>query len=417
VAAGIGLLALFGILMGHRNHRLRALLLLAILIAGGSVFATQYLTKTQSYRKLVQKTVNNNGEVEIDLRKEMWDAAERMWRDHFWLGVGPAHFNFRFREYRPERMQNQPDRAHNDYLNLLADWGTAGGLIVLAGMAAFGAGMARTWRHVRRSDGDFSSGMSNRFAFFTGAFAALLALAAHSFVDFNLHIPANAILGVTLLALLTSNLRFSTARYWLNVRLPVKLFLTLMLAGGVVYLGGQSLRLGREAYWLAHADSPGLLLLDRAAILEKAFAAEPENFDTAYEIGEAHRIQSFDGGDDYQAEAETAMRWYARGIKLNRFDAYNYLRMGMCLDWLKRYAEAGKFYSAADALDPNGYYMVANIGWHYVQTGDYAAAREWLERSLRFKWHGNVIGLTYLPIVEQKLGENASGKSTLPAGF
>jgi tetratricopeptide (TPR) repeat protein len=217
--------------------------------------------------------------------------------------------------------------------------------------------------------------------------------------------------------LLTSNLRFSTARYWLNVRLPVKLFLTLMLAGGVVYLGGQSLRLGREAYWLAHADSPGLLLLDRAAILEKAFAAEPENFDTAYEIGEAHRIQSFDGGDDYQAEAETAMRWYARGIKLNRFDAYNYLRMGMCLDWLKRYAEAGKFYSAADALDPNGYYMVANIGWHYVQTGDYAAAREWLERSLRFKWHGNVIGLTYLPIVEQKLGENASGKSTLPAGF
>jgi len=32
-----------------------------------------------------------------------------------------------------------PDRAHNDYLNLLADWGATGGIIVLAGMAAFGA--------------------------------------------------------------------------------------------------------------------------------------------------------------------------------------------------------------------------------------------------------------------------------------
>ena len=75
------------------------------------------------------------------MRRDMWLAAGQMWRDHFWWGVGPAHYDYRFREYRPERIQMQPDRAHNDYLNLLADWGTAGGLIVLAGMAVFGAGL------------------------------------------------------------------------------------------------------------------------------------------------------------------------------------------------------------------------------------------------------------------------------------
>ena len=63
----------------------------------------------------------------------------------------------------------------------------------------------------------------------------------------------------------------------------------------------------------------------------------------------------------------------------------------MCLDWLDRHAEAGPFYRRAEALDPNGYFTVANIGWHYVQVGDYLAAREWLERSLRLEWNENVI--------------------------
>ena len=55
----------------------------------------------------------------------------------------------------------------------------------------------------------------------------------------------------------------------------------------------------------------------------------------------------------------------------------------MCLDWLGRHDEAGPYFSQAEALDPNGYYTVAIVGWHYVQIGDYAAAKPWLERSLR----------------------------------
>ena len=107
------------------------------------------------------------------------------------------------------------------------------------------------------------------------------------------------------------------------------------------------------------------------------------NFETAYNIGEAYRVESFDGGQNYEDLAKTAMQWYARGMKLDPHDGYNYLRYGMCLDWLDKHDEAGPYFNRADALDPNGYYTEANIGWHYVQTGDYAAARPWLERSLR----------------------------------
>jgi tetratricopeptide (TPR) repeat protein len=280
--------------------------------------------------------------------------------------------------------------------------------------------LLKTRKHVQRVERDLGrrGGTSNRFAFFLGASAGLLALAVHSVVDFNLHVPANAILGVTLLALLASNVRFATERYWLNARLPVRMLATVALAGGVAYLGWQGWRRGNECVWLARAQSPSLLVLDRAALLEKAFAAEPENFETAYNIGEAYYMQSSVGElGNYRSQAETAIRWYAQAMKLNPFDGYNYLGTGMCLDWLDRHAEAGPFYRRAESLDPNGYYTVAYIGWHYVQVGDYPAAREWLERSLRLQWTENVIGHSYLDLVEQKLAENASGKGLLPPGF
>ncbi|HXR03537.1 MAG TPA: O-antigen ligase family protein [Verrucomicrobiae bacterium] len=415
VAAAVGLLALLLTLIGHRNHRWRALLLLFIMLGGGAVFVTQYLSRTVGFMRRVEK-VESGDTFSLDVRFDIWRAAERMWLDHFWWGVGPAHYDYRFREYRPDNVQMRPDRAHNDYLNLLADWGAAGGLMVLAGAGIFAAGLAKTWRHVRRAEKDFGSGQSNRFAFFLGAAAGLLALAVHSAADFNLHIPANALVGVTLLALLSSNLRFATERYWLVARLPVRMLLTVALAGGVVYLTGQAWRRGHEACWLARAARfPDYFSTQHTAALEKAFAAEPMNFQTAYDIGEAYRVESFNGGDHYADQAEKAMQWYARARQLDRYDAYSYLRQGMCLDWLDRHEQAGNCFSQAEALDPNGYYTVAIVGWHYVQIGDYAAAKPWFERSLRLG--GGNIGRSYLDLVEQKLLARASGKSAFPADF
>ncbi len=142
------------------------------------------------------------------------------------------------------------------------------------------------------------------------------------------------------------------------------------------------------------------------------------NFETSYDIGEAYRLESFEGGSDYEQSAQSAMDWYSRGMKLNRYDGYNYMRYGMCLDWLERHDEAAGYFSRAEELDPNGYYTVANIGWHYFQTGDYAAARSCFERSLTLEWgEENTIARSYLELIEQKLAEKASGKSLFPAGF
>ena len=409
VAGAAGLLALLFILVIQRNHRWRALLVLLVLLAAGGVFVSRFLSGTFGY---IQRAENQtSASVDLPGRLDLWRAAEGMWLDHFWWGVGPAHYDYRFRQYRPGSVQARPDRAHNDYLNLLADWGTVGGIIVLAGMMVFIGGLVRTWRHVRRVGDEFGSGLSNRFAFFCGATTGLLALALHSAVDFNLHIPANALAGVTLLALLTCHLRFATDHYWFSARLPVRLVVTLALAGGVAYLGSQEWRRGHEAYWQGVASHfPDYFSPQRTAALEKAFAAEPMNFETAYAIGEAARADSFNGGDNYQAQATQAMQWLARAQKLDPYDPYSFLRYGMCLDWLDRHDEAGKYFSRAEALDPNGYYTVALVGWHYVQLGDYAAALPWFDRSFLLEVHENDIAVTYRSLAWQKLLEQASGQ-------
>ena len=420
IAAAAGIVLLLGILLFHGNHRLKAVLLLAVLLAGGGYATSHYLSKTMGY---MQRVAAPDEAVSVDvvgassgLRWQLWQAAGLMWADHPWFGVGPAHYDYYFRQYRPEGLQLRPGRAHNDYINLLADWGAVGGGIVFAGMGIFVFWLKKTWPHVRREENDFGSGQSNRFAFFLGAMCGLAALAVHSAMDFNLHIPANALAGVVLLALVASNARYATERCWLRPQFPVKLACTAALGAAAVFFAAQAWRLGDEARGLARAETLPDFSPERAAALESAFAAEPKNFATAYAVGECFRTQSLDGGQDYAALGQKALDWYARAIRDNPLDGYSFLRTGMCLDWLGRHAEAEPAYHAAEACEPNGYYLVANIGWHYVQTGDYAAAAEWFKRSLKL-CGDNAIARNYLAICQARLAARAAGGPQLPAGY
>jgi tetratricopeptide (TPR) repeat protein len=354
----------------------------------------------------------------LDLRLSLWQTAEKMWQDHFWWGVGPGLFDYRFREYRPEEVQGRPDRVHDEYLNLLTDWGAVGGALVGAGLTLFFVALAKTWRHVRRSENEFKSGQSNRFAFYAGAIGGLVGLSVQSVVDFPLHVPADAMVGVILLAMLMSNLRFSTEKYWVNLRLPLKLGISIILLGMVGYLGQQAWQRSQEIHWLNLAQSdPDPFSPQYIAALKSANAVENRNFGTTYELGESYRLQSFQGGNDYEAQAKTALEWYEQGWKLNPYDGYNHLGAGMCLDWLEKHDAAEGEFRKAEALDPNGYYTVAHVGWHFVQAGDDAAARQYFLRSLHLTVVGNDVAQNYLRLTEQRLQDKAANTNALPFGF
>jgi hypothetical protein len=346
----------------------------------------------------------------------MWEAAVKIWADHHWWGVGPGHFDSRFRQYRPEGFQTRPQHAHNDYLELFADWGAVGGVIILGGIGVLIASLRQCWPSVRREENVFGTAMSTRYAFFLGAVGGLSALAVHSLVDFNLHVPADALAGVTILALVVSNVRFATERHWLRARLPVRLAATGALAGAMVFLGIEGWRLGGAALWTARAEAQPNFSNEQAAALQEALAFEPMDYFTAYNLGECFRIQSWQGDANSQELAEKAMPYYTLGSRLNPWDARCKLRYGMCLDWIGRHADSEKYYSEAEALDPNGNFVVANIGWHYLQLSDYAAARQWFIRASKLgNGHNDTANTSLFQICEPKLVEKASGQ--LPMQF
>lgn len=403
-AALAGLLVFFAVLLFRRSHRIPAMILLALILIGSAVLIPRDLM----FRQRLQQVATNEKKIYTGLRFEIWHSALQMWRENALWGVGPAHFDYRFRSFRPAGVQQRPDRVHNDYINTLADWGIVGFGIIATAMGLIFWGALRTWRRVGSKFSDLGEqSNSTKASLVLGSAAGLVAILAHSLVDFNMHIPANALTAITLMAILSTHLRFATDDFWTKKHILLRAVTSLVLLACAAVLSTQvPMHVQQDRYLKLAAKAP-VFSDKQAQLLESAFQTDSRNPEVAYAIGEAYRVQSQEGGVDYKEKGEKALVWYTRTADLNPWDGYAYLRKSLMLDWLDRGAEAEPLMRRAEALDPNGYFTVAHIGLHYVNRGDYAAARSWFERSTRLLWEKNPIAHNYLSICDQKLEEAA----------
>lgn len=120
-----------------------------------------------------------------DRRLSMYKNTWRIFMDHRWMGTGLGTLQSVYPRYESYYDGYIVDHAHNDYLELLADTGIAGGFCGIAFLVLlFKQGSA----NLRAATTRFAS------AFYSGALAACAGFLFHSAVDFNLHIPSNALL-------------------------------------------------------------------------------------------------------------------------------------------------------------------------------------------------------------------------------
>src|SRR5215471_7586396 len=97
LSTAVALALFFAILLLRRYDRLPAAALLLFTVCLGAAI----LPKMSDLEKRLDEAVERD-RVSRDLRFTMWAPAYRMWQDHPWWGVGPGHFDARFRAYRPE---------------------------------------------------------------------------------------------------------------------------------------------------------------------------------------------------------------------------------------------------------------------------------------------------------------------------
>ena len=128
-------------------------------------------------------------------RAHFWSVTVDIIKTHPWIGTGLGAFGVVYTGYDSRNGMYRLEQAHNDYLQTLSDGGIVGAILGLFFIVnLFRMGFTR-----RESRDDFRRGVA------TGAMAGCFAVLVHSFFDFTLHTPANALLFLVLAALATMN--------------------------------------------------------------------------------------------------------------------------------------------------------------------------------------------------------------------
>jgi len=127
--------------------------------------------------------ISHSPEVRMGDRLVTSRDSLRILRDHPWIGAGLGSFETVFPRYQSLPGDLTWDHAHNDYVEALAETGAAGAALILCALALF---FWLAFRNLRERLRQTAGWMQ------FGATLGCCGLLVHSFVDFNLHIPANA---------------------------------------------------------------------------------------------------------------------------------------------------------------------------------------------------------------------------------
>ena len=252
---------------------------------------------------------------------------------------------------------------------------------------------------------------SNSFAMNLGALCALAGLAAHSVVDFNMHIPGNALLFAFIFGMLanpgierTPSLVETRVLPWGRLLLPA--LGAWMLWSGLPLLPSEycaeqarialrdhnyltaidlaNLGLGRTQGRLIRPPAEGEFSIlgqpwsSYAGIdaMVARFGPNPRNPDLYFYLGEANRalaarVPLF---PLKRAYFEPAILAFQEELKIFPQDENGLVRMAQCLDGMRRFEDAERVYEQCFQLDPHLGSLYGFYATHLLAEGNKTAA-------------------------------------------
>ncbi|MCU1239568.1 MAG: hypothetical protein JWO71_294 [Candidatus Acidoferrum typicum] len=189
-AAEIGVVTLLMILRraGGRHILAGGLVLLLAFMLVSWLGVRQILERFSSMQTL---------EVSLGKRASMRHDAWHIFRDHPWTGTGLGTLPMVFPAYETLYDGRVVNHAHNDYLEMLADTGLAGAFCCAWFLAVL---FFRSLKQLLVTDKPFAA------ALHLSGLVACCGFLVHSLVDFNLHMPGNALLFLLMANLATAEI-------------------------------------------------------------------------------------------------------------------------------------------------------------------------------------------------------------------
>lgn len=181
---------------GRRATQLRLVvaLILLVVMSFGAMFLTGSDELMKRFGKVqAQLNIDDLADERFN-RQDLWQTTLKIIKDHPLLGTGFGAYQFVYPRYDQSSGLLRVEQAHNDYLQLIADTGLVGALVMLAFVGLL---FARGVAALQTRDA-----LQRAISF--GALAGCFGLAVHSFVDFNLQVTTNAQMFLALAALATA---------------------------------------------------------------------------------------------------------------------------------------------------------------------------------------------------------------------
>jgi len=196
VSFAVQLVILFSLLLVRRLHSkymlAGGLLVLCAILAVSWIGVQQVLQRFSDYQAL---------DVSIGKRASMRHDTWRIFVDHPILGTGLGTLQMVFPPYETFYDAKVVNHTHNDYLEALAETGVPGGLCCLWFLAIL---FTESVRGLKDLGSSFGAALN------LSGLVGCCGLLVHSLIDFNLHIPANALLFFVSAHLATARLQTST---------------------------------------------------------------------------------------------------------------------------------------------------------------------------------------------------------------
>jgi O-antigen ligase len=323
-----------------------------------------------------------------NVRLLLWRAALAQFELNPVWGTGSGTYLYFGRQFRDPTIQNDPIYVHNDYLQLLAEYGVVGtalGAVFL--LVHTGLGL-KNIRGLALEELERPGIAGTQLGLQIGAVSAVAAYAAHSAVDFNLHIPANAWLMGFVFGII-ANPGIATARNARTGGVLRRGFLGISTIAALAVLIHGVPKLPGE-WWAEKARTAirDKRLADAREAAARGLRTEKRNPDLFYYAGESAREMFVRSKDPASPLGAEAVAHFKAGLEQFPSDVRLLVKLAQAHDNLRQFELADEALERAAELDPNSGVVHAFYGAHYHAQGfleeaeaSYKAALELLGRN------------------------------------
>ena len=418
VAGLIVFAALSFLVRERKSHGKGFSIAIATIVVAVTLAGTVFMVVKGSdlLRTRVEATSNDS-----NYRAALWGAALKQFALSPMVGTGSATYLYFGRQFRDVMVQSDPIYSHNDYVQLLGEFGLMGAagflFFLVAHLRGGWVSMGQLVRHLRGSQ---LAGGSNSLALTIGAMSSVGAYLVHSAVDFNLHIPANTLLMAFVFALLanpgsipTSN---KTGEREPAFALPFPFRLVAPALGVWMLFAG--LNFGYGAYYSHRTERilSDWKFLDKPEIAREAeklarlgLERDPKNLDLYRALGDAlYALATLSSHlpEVRQKYLTESIETYKQAIALAPRDRNLILGLAWTYDEIRQFSESAPLFQRALELDPNAALVRSAYAGHLE------GQRRLVEAKREYEWarkHGSLSAYYALERLEKEARTQPTG--------